>query len=60
MPLHKQLTQNVQDEKKSKFEIRSKIDFFLMKKGIHIIHSKTNKTGKCHRTTFYSILNMIS
>jgi len=28
MPLHKQLTQNVQDEKKSKFEIRSKNDFF--------------------------------
>ena len=32
--------------------IRWKVDFFLMKKGIHIMNPKKQKSI-CHRTTFY-------
>ena len=33
--------------------------FFLMKKGIHIVNLKKHKKGICHRTTFfYSIFNI--
>ena len=40
--------------------VRQKVDFFLTKKGTHIVNLKKVKTDSCHRTTFYSIFNMSS
>ena len=37
-----------------------KVDFFLMKKGIHIMNPKKQKKRICHHTPFYSIFNMSS
>jgi len=49
---------NVSYKLKEMFD--SQFDFFLMKKGIHIMNKKKSKESIYHCTTFYSIFNMSS